>query len=93
MSGGMATYMVVEPVFPWELRALLMHAANVGKPVSFTAQLLDNPEDTRPNKQFSVTVTDAQFTAPQAFDVRDEDGHIIQIKLPELGPVEFTVYT
>lgn len=93
MSGGTATYMVVDPVFPWELRALLMHAATIGRTISFTAQWIDGPNETESSqREFEVTVTDAQFTAPQAFDMRDQDGNIIQIKLPEFGPVEFTLY-
>ena len=92
MSGGLTTFMVVEPVFPWELRSLLLHAAVTGQKASFKATSLDDPELPPVPHTFTVKVTSAQFEAPAAFDVTDQDGHIIQIKLSELGPVEFTVY-
>lgn len=92
MSGGLTTFVVVEPVFSWELRSLLLHAAATGQTTSFKATSLDDTSQPPVQHTFTVKVTGAQFEAPAAFDVTDQDGHIIQIKLPEFGPVEFTVY-
>lgn len=93
MSGATATYMVTEPVFSYELRARLLHAAAMGEVVSFDAVVINTAFERNEPQTFTVRVNGAQFDAPGAFDVTDSDGHIIQIKLPELGPVEFTLYT
>lgn len=92
MSGGMATYRVVEPLFPWELFARLMQAATLRKNAEFEAESVDDANIPPLRKVFTVKVNSAQFDAPAAFDVTDDEGHMIQIKLPEFGPVEFFLY-
>lgn len=91
MSGGVTTYMVVEPRFAWELRSRLLRAGNEGTIAQFIATVQDdiNPSPTR--TVFTVTVTAAQFNAPAAFDLIDQDDHYIQLMLPEFGPVVFDI--
>lgn len=94
MSGGVTTYRVVEPASPWGLRSRLLRAAEEDALASFDAVSTDDPLSEPARRTFTVKVASAQFDAPQAFDVTDEDGHLFQIKLPELfGPVEFDLFT
>lgn len=93
MSGGVTTYVVVEPMFPWELRSRLLRAAEIGTTASFDAETSEDPSPDKQCKTFTVKVTAAQFQAPVAFELLDEDENYIQIRLPELGPVEFEAVT
>ena len=91
ISGGVTTYKVVEPQFAWELRSRLLRAASEGTITQFVATAQDdiNPSPTR--TVFTVTVKSAQFDAPAAFDLENQDGRYIQLILPESGPVVFDV--
>lgn len=93
MSGGIASYMVIEPMPIWELRARLMHAANTGTVATFTAESMDDAHDAPRQHEFAVKVKSAQFDAPVAFDVTDEEGHPIHLRLNEPGPVMFDLFT
>lgn len=91
MSGGATTYMVVEPQFPWELRSRLLRAADHGTSATFVATIQDDINPSPERHDFTVKVMSAQFDAPAAFDLTDQDGHYLQIVLPEFGPVVFDI--
>lgn len=92
MSGGVVTYAVTEPQHPWELRSLLLSAADSGRKAEFEAMPIAGDTSNTGSEVFVVRVTAAQFTAPVAFDLLDQEGRYVQIRLYDDGrPMTFDV--